>query len=68
MITQIYIPLSISYQNTISDNGLNIEIDRLDNENQCSVKFVDDSGKQIVYFEIEFDELKRAVEKLEFKT
>lgn len=67
MIVQCYIPLSISDNNVFSDNGLNLEIDRCEDDTECSVKLVDDGGKQLLYFSVEFKDLKKVIQKLEYQ-
>jgi len=64
MITSIFI--SAFYENF--DNGVNIEINRCDNDDNVTIKIVDDGEKYIIpSFEINYKELKSAILKLDFK-
>lgn len=61
MITTIY----MSGNSHDDDNGINIEIYRVNNEKNVFIKIIDDSHKPLIKsFSIDFEELKKSIEKL----
>lgn len=66
MITTIYIgsdEANTDYSKF--DNGVNVEIARVSNDETVELIIQDDGGKHIITFSITFEDLKKAVSKLD---